>query len=171
MRILRSYSLILVFAYIFPVFFFIAFVSAQCAAEDGQEQEIVEAAEGFFLFLRGGDFKGAWGLLSAQSRKYIIDDVHRASKKLGQEMKKQAITEDFENHGPIFNDYWSAFARNFDSDMVLEKCVWKMGKIGKERASIFLVADNAAELKMYREGGGWRVGLAESLLKGLARRL
>ena len=77
----------------------------------------------------------------------------------------EAVRGDFVAGGPIARDYWDAFLRRFDPDVALEQSRWEIGSVGKDRAEILLThhgADHPATLKMFREDGGWKVGLVET---------
>ncbi len=77
----------------------------------------------------------------------------------------EAVRADFVAGGPIARDYWDAFLLRFDPDVALEHSRWEIGSVGDDRAEILLTrhgADRPATLKMYREDGGWKVGLVET---------
>jgi hypothetical protein len=76
-----------------------------------------------------------------------------------------AVRSDFVAGGPIARDYWNAFLRRFDPDVAIEHSRWEIGSVGKDRAEILITrhgADRPATLKMFREDGGWKVGLVET---------
>lgn len=126
---------------------------------------ILDSAEGFFISLKDGDYVAAWDLLSERSHHTIIDDVYNASIKINKNTKKEDVVKDFKNKGILFNNYWKAFHDTFDSETVLEKSMWKMGVIKKNRAEILLTnkkTDRLARVKMSREHGTWKVGLVET---------
>jgi hypothetical protein len=77
----------------------------------------------------------------------------------------EAVRRDFVAGGPIARDYWDAFLGRFDPDAALEHSQWEIGSVGKDRAEILLThhgAEHPATLKMFREDGGWKVGLVET---------
>ncbi|MBP2684153.1 MAG: putative cytosolic protein, partial [Deltaproteobacteria bacterium] len=52
-----------------------------------------------------------------------------------------------------------------DPDIALEHSRWEIGSVGKDRAEILLThhgADHPARLQLFREDGGWKVGLVET---------
>ncbi len=103
--------------------------------------------------------------MSEESHEKIIDDVYKDSKKMGLGIEKKTIIKDFKSNGAMFSNYWIAFHNNFDPDMILEQSRWEMGFIKKNQAEIIITykkSENPAILKMFKEGGMWRVGLVET---------
>jgi hypothetical protein len=126
---------------------------------------ILDSAEKFFLYLKNRQYSPAWELLSEKTQETIINDVYKEFKKLGGKSEKNDITKDFENNGPVFNNYWDAFLRSFDPRAPLEESQWKMGFVKKHKAEILITnnkADMPAKLKMFRENNTWKVGLVET---------
>ena len=148
--------------------------------QSGTAALILDSAEGFFISLKDGEYEAAWDSLSKKSHSTIIDNVYSASIKINKDTKKEAVEKDFKNKGILFNNYWKAFRDTFNSETVLEKSIWKMGVIKKNRAEILLTnkkTGRLARVKMSREQGTWKVGLVEtfwpkktvSLLKDFSR--
>jgi hypothetical protein len=123
---------------------------------------ILDSAEGFFIFLKQGEYMAAWELLSEKSQKTIINDIYRSSKNNGMEMKKGDIIRDIDNNGLIFNNYWKGFMLNFDPDVVLNDRVWEFENIESDHAVILLKKRAITKLHMYKEDEHWRVGLIET---------
>lgn len=141
---------------------FLNYFSAYARNNNEPEAIILDSAEKFFLSLKEGNYRMAWGLLSEKSHKTIIEDVYNAEKKINPEIKKEEVIQDFENSGKMFDIYWRNYLKNFDPDLALKKSVWKMGEVKSDKAVIILYIEGDAELKMYKEDGKWRVGLVES---------
>ena len=56
-------------------------------------------------------------------------------------------------------------AYGFDPDDALERSRWEMGTVEEDRAEVLIThrgADRPAVLRMFREGGRWKVGLVET---------
>ena len=126
---------------------------------------VLDSAEKFFISLEEGDFETAWAILSETSRKTIISDVYKASKKIRKDIKKEDIIDDFKNRGMMFKNYWNAFSGNFNSGIILQESRWEIGYIKKNRAEIIITyrkSDHPAKLRMFKEGNAWRVGLVET---------
>ncbi|MEE8329769.1 MAG: hypothetical protein V3R54_07560 [Thermodesulfovibrionia bacterium] len=138
------------------------------AGDSIQTEAIVDSAEKFFISLKKGDYKTAWELLSEESTETIINDIHKISKKMGEEIKKEDITKDFNSNGEMFNSYWDNYLENFDPDMALEQSTWKLGSVKEDKAEILLLyekSQNPARLKMFKQDGAWKVGLVETFWK------
>ncbi len=135
--------------------------------------------------MKARDYPAIFAALSAKSRETIVAETASAfaatAKKappgkataadtLSVQAKAsppdpEAIRNDFVAGGPIARDYWDAFLRRFDPDDALEHSRWEIGSVEKDRAEILLThhgADHPAKLKMFRENGGWNVGLIET---------
>ncbi len=150
---------------------YLGWVGAQdCAAaaqpDERQTASILEAADSFFKAMKVRDYTAVWSGLSEQSRKTIVEKVFRTireDKQAGRSV--ESITQDFAAGGPIARAYWSAYLSNFDPDTILEQSRWTMGTVRQTRAEILLLhrkSENAAVLKMVKEGGEWKVGLMET---------
>ncbi len=135
------------------------------AAEPQGVDAILTAAESVFQCMNKGDYVLLWSGLTAKSRHNIIRNVQKAISKEGSEEPETLISADFEKGGKLAHQYWDAYLNQFDPKMVLDDSVWKMGEVKKDQAEIILrykKSFNDAVLKMYREGGTWKVGLDES---------
>ena len=108
----------------------------------------------------------AFAALTAKSQATILSEtVSALAAAEGSAPKRQDVRRDFENGGPLARNYWGGFLRRFDPDVALEHSRWRMGAIETNRAEILLThegAERPAVLRMYREGGIWKVGLAET---------
>jgi hypothetical protein len=130
---------------------------------------ILDSAEKFFLSLNELDFETAWNILSERSREAIINDVYETSVKIGGTLQREDITRDFEVRGVMFTNYWKSFLRKFDTDIVLEQSLWKMGTIKETRAEIIIQYDKSSNptiLRMMKENEQWKVGLIETFSRG-----
>jgi len=127
---------------------------------------ILDPAEDFFVSLSNREFKTAWDLLSKKSHETIIDDVYNDSIEKGIRIKRVEVARDFQNNGIIFKNYWNAFIKNFDPDIVLDERVWEFEKIESDSAEILLKAKMVTKLRMYKEANRWKVGLVESFWEG-----
>jgi len=122
-------------------------------------------AEDFFTYLNKGRYDAAWRLLSDRSRKTIIDDVFETYQKMGGEIQRAAIGQDFEDRGIIFRNYWKSFVQNFDVLMVLDDSRWQAGVMEQDRADIIIThkdSKNPLKLHMVKEEELWKVGLVET---------
>lgn len=136
-------------------------------AEDNSKSTdlILNSAEKFFISLKNGEYEIVWNLLSDKSHKTIINDVHKASKKMNRDINKEDIAEDFNNGGVMFNNYWGSFRSTFDTEMILEQTRWDMGFIKKHKAEIIISnkkSERPARLKMLKENEVWKIGLVET---------
>jgi hypothetical protein len=134
--------------------------------------------------MKSRDYPAIFAALSAKSRETIVAETSSALDAAAQAPPgkataadapsapardaspgPEAVRADFIAGGPIARDYWDAFLRRFDPDVALEHSRWQIGYVGNDRAEILLTrhgADRPATLKMYREDGGWNVGLVET---------
>jgi hypothetical protein len=146
---------------------------------------ILARAESFFQSMKSRDYRAVFSALSAKSRETIVAETSTAlAAAAGQPAAGKAtvadtppasgtipapgpesVRNDFVAGGPIARDYWNAFLRRFDPDAALEHSRWEIASVGKDRAEILLTyrgAEHPATLKMFREDGGWKVGLVET---------
>jgi hypothetical protein len=95
--------------------------------------------------------------------------VSKSQRKIGNSVSKETIEADFNKLGSMFNHYWTAFVASFDAEMILEHSRWEIGFIKTQKAEIIMTykkSKNPARLKLFREGGAWRVGLVETFWSG-----
>ena len=134
-------------------------------SEYDAENEVLTAAEGFFIALKEKRFADAWESLTPKSRDTIVSEVFNEINKKETRIGKEIVKEDFYKNGELARLYWNAFLKNFDPDIVLERSVWNIGKIKGDTATIVLKYEESeynSELKLYKEDGRWHVGLVES---------
>ena len=146
---------------------------------------ILDRAESLFRSMKARDYPAIFAALSAKSRETIVAETSSALAAAAKQASpgtptavdspsapardpapaREAVRSDFVAGGPIARDYWDAFLRRFDPDAALEHSRWQIGSVEKDRAEILLThhgADRPATLKMFREDGGWKVGLVET---------
>ncbi len=136
-----------------------------CEDNNRAVSELLGTAETFFLSLRTNDYKTAWNLLSKKSHETIVNDVYKASRKIGANTTRENIYQDFDNSGIIFQNYWKAFIEAFDPDLILENSRWEIAFINKTKAEIIIThkkAEAPAQLKLFREDNAWKIGLVET---------
>jgi len=129
------------------------------------ENEVLTAAEGFFIALKEKRFADVWESLTSKSRDTIVSEVFNEINKKEARIGKEVVKEDFYKNGELARLYWNAFLKNFDPDTVLEKSVWNIGKIKGDTATVVLKYEESeynSELKLYKQDGRWHVGLVES---------
>lgn len=143
----------------------IADISKAEFEEDERVPIILDNAENFFIALKENNFGPLWELLSEESREKIVESVYDASANQDIKIEREKIIEDFEKNGLISYNYWNSYLNNFDPDIVLEKSRWEIGFIEEDEAEILITfrkSDRPARLKMFRENGRWKIGLAET---------
>jgi hypothetical protein len=137
----------------------------RAAAGPKEEAEILNAAESVFLSMVKKDFPVLWRGLTADTQRAIVRNVHKAVVKAGMIFSEEEVRADFEKGGGLALDYWGGYLSRFDPTTVLEESRWTFGEFRNDRAEILLrhpKSDYDARLKMFREGGLWKVGLDET---------
>jgi hypothetical protein len=138
---------------------------ARSAADPKETADILNAAESVFQSMEKRNFPALWRGLTADTQRTIIRSVSKASVKAGMNFGEKEIRDDFEKGGGMARDYWGGYLSEFDPKTILEESRWTMGEVKKERAIIVLryrKSDRDALVKMFREGGLWKVGLDET---------
>ena len=139
-----------------------------------QDNEVIsglEATESLFKAMKERNYPKIWSLLTGKSQQIIVNDVHKAIAKTGTDTAMDSLQNDFASGGRYAKEYWEAYLKVFDPDIVLEQSKWEMGKTGKNEREIVLryrKSDQPAILKIYKENSSWKVGLEETFR---ARRL
>lgn len=136
---------------------------------------ILSAAESLFAALRRHDAPAVFALLSERSRATIVEETLSALRKAGTRSaegtkdvpppSRDEIAADFARGGPLSRAYWKGFSRKFDPDEALERSRWEIGRIDSDRAVVAIThtdSGRAAVVRMFREGGSWKVGLVET---------
>jgi len=126
---------------------------------------ILETTESLFKAMKEKDYPRIWSLLTRKSRQIIISDVRAALSKRGTDIAAESLEADFASGGRFAKEYWDAYLKAFDPEIVLEHCKWEMGKIGKSESEIILQyrkSEQPAILKIYKEDSMWKVGLEET---------
>ncbi|MBI4697425.1 MAG: hypothetical protein HY758_00495 [Nitrospirae bacterium] len=130
---------------------------------------ILDSAENFFISLKKNTYRTVWELLSARSQENIISDVLKESEKIGVQVNRKDVENDFSASGTISANYWRSFLQNFNPDIVLNERLWEFESIERDNAVILLKGNNVVtKLKMYRENSLWKVGLVETFWKSRA---
>lgn len=148
---LTAFTLILLIAVSIPV-----------SAQDANLDKILGTAERFFQVLQAKQFSQTWALLSSRSKDVIVDDLYKGS---NAQYSPEQIRSDMQAGGMIAAGYWKGVLQTFDPKIILENSKWEAGQIGAKEAELLITGKKAsqpARLKMYYEGGGWKVGLVES---------
>jgi hypothetical protein len=133
--------------------------------DNPQPDEILTAAENFFVFMKNKNYADIWNVLTHNSQKAILNDVWEKYNRQGRAFKKEELSANFKNGGVMAGAYWDNILAAFDPDIILEQSRWEMGKIKKDEAEIVLQyrkSVNPAILKLYREDSKWKVGWEES---------
>ncbi len=154
---------LLVISFVFLIFQLNFFAYAEKSSNE--IDNVLSSAESLFKAMKDRDYPAVWKLLTVNSKIQIVDDTYKSSIKAGVEYTKEQINMDFSATGPIANAYWNAFLAVFNPDMVIEQSKWEMGRIEKDKAEIAITHKNSempAVLKMFKEGGIWKVGLVET---------
>jgi len=154
---------ILLIAFLGVLFFPLA-----AAAADSMDREwdgILRSAESLFKAMKERQYPAIWGLLSAESKKSIVNSVYKASLKSGVAYSKEQIGTDFGIGGLIARSYWNSYLNEFDPDMALEESKWSVGFLRDGKAEIKILykkSEKPALLQMFKEDGVWKVGLEET---------
>ena len=161
----KKFSL-LTFFIVVALFCLMAFPAViRAAADPKEEAEILNAAESVFLSMAKRDFPALWRGLTADTQRAIVRNTHKAVVKAGLTFSEEQVRADFEKGGGTALDYWGGYLSRFDPKIILEESRWTFGEFKKDRAEILLryqKSDHDAHLKMFREGGLWKVGLDET---------
>lgn len=116
--------------------------------------------------MKARDYPAIWGLLSSKSREAIVSSVVKESGRIGEGPVDAAeIARDFAGGGAIARAYWEGYLREFDPETALRESRWEMGEITGDTAEIRITykrSERPAVLRMFREGGIWKVGLTET---------
>jgi len=174
---------------VIPAAFLVLALSLPVRAASPEDHSAVPAilaqAESLFQSMKRRDYPAIFAALSAKSRETIVAETSSALAAAARQAPQskaaaadtpsapvltspsdpEAVRSDFVAGGPIAHDYWDAFLRRFDPDIALEHSRWEIGSVGKDRAEILLThhgADHPARLQLFREDGGWKVGLVET---------
>jgi len=136
--------------------------SAGTGAAPDELDRILSSSEMFFKAMDSRDYVRTWAMLSSKSRVRIINDI---SKAVGPGYPEKQIEKDLAAGGQIALSYWKGFLENFDPGIVLEQSKWEVGYIESEKAELLITyrkSKQPARLRMFKEGGAWKVGLVET---------
>ncbi len=155
-----------VFFIVFALLCFVALPTVAFSAADVKEEtEILNVAESVFLSMAKKDCPAIWKGITTGTQNAIVRNVHKAVVKEGMIISEAEVRADLEKGGGLAQDYWGGYLSRFDPKTVLEESRWTMGEFKNDRGEIILrhqKSDYDARLKMFREGGLWKVGLDES---------
>ena len=151
------------------VFLSATFLSACRAHTTVPDQATVKvllfSVESTFVAMKNRDYPGIWTRLSSASRNTIVEDTRKAIARGGGEAPKDRIEQDFREGGPVAQTYWGGFLRRFDPDAALSKSRWEMGEASDTEAYLLIThegAEKPAVVRLYKEDGAWKMGLAET---------
>ena len=126
---------------------------------------VLETTESLFKAMKEKNYPKVWSLLTRKSHQIIINDVRKAVAKGGAGPAAESLEADFASGGRFSREYWEAYLKVFDPEIVLEQCKWEMGRVGENESEIILQyrkSEQPAVLKIYREDSTWKVGLEET---------
>jgi hypothetical protein len=126
---------------------------------------VIEATESLFKAMKERNYPKVWSLLTGKSQQIILNDVREAIAKTGTDTAIDSLQTDFASGGRYAREYWEAYLKVFDPDVVLAESKWEVGKVGKNETEIILryrKSDQPAILKIYKENDSWKVGLEET---------
>ena len=149
---------------VIPALLVLLLQGVACAYTLQQANSVLDSANNFFVYMKNRKYKKIWGLLSNTSKKVIINSILKRSKKLNQ----KTLTKNFKSGGPIAKAYWDAYLRYFNPDTVLNESQWGIVSIKEKTAVISIKYKKAPKpiyLKLFKENGKWKVGLAETFFK------
>lgn len=133
--------------------------------KENEIDAVLTSAETFFKALKDKKYVQTWSLLSAKSKDTIINDIYRETGSSGMVYTKEQIASDMNAGGMIAAGYWKGILESFDPRIVLENSQWDIGYIREREAEIKITqkkSTNPARLQMFKENGGWKVGLVET---------
>ncbi len=128
-------------------------------------EEILNAAETVFKYMKARDYPAIWQALTLATKNEIVASVRKETKKAGQDYAPEQVAQDFTSGGPLAKAYWDAYLNVFNPDMVLEDSKWSIGPIEKNAATVIVQykkSDKPALLILKKEDGAWRLGLDET---------
>ena len=126
---------------------------------------LLSTVESTFAAMKNRDYPGIWTRLSSASRNAIVEDTRKAIARGGGEAPKDRIEQDFREGGPVARTYWDGFLRRFDPDATLFTSRWEMVEASDTEAYLLIThegAEKPAVVRLYKEDGAWKVGLAET---------
>ncbi|WP_025209012.1 hypothetical protein [Hippea sp. KM1] len=115
--------------------------------------------------MKSKDYRGIWQLLTEQSKSIIIKDVCKFIKKSSGKCDVNIVRSSFKKGKGLARDYWDAYLRYFNPDIILNQSSWNIKYIHADDAKItikYKKAPNPVFLLMKKENGSWKVGLAET---------
>jgi hypothetical protein len=132
---------------------------------DSELDKVLFSAESIFKAMEERNYRAIWWSLTGESKRAIVDAVYKASTESHTVYSRKQINTDFEIGGLLSKTYWNGFLAEFDPAIVLEQSQWELGLLKGTEAEInirYRKAQKPAVLKLYREGGAWKVGLEET---------
>jgi len=127
---------------------------------------LLSTVESTFAAMKNRDYPGIWTRLSSASRNTIVEDTRKAiARSSGGEAPKDRIEQDFKEGGPVARTYWDGFLSRFNPEAALSKSRWEMGEASDTEAYLLIThegAEKPAVVRLYKEDGAWKMGLAET---------
>ena len=132
-----------------------------------QMNSVLNPADSLFEYMENKNYENIWKLLSRKSKMAIVSDVFKDIKKTSKHLlvNKKNIYRNFQEGKDIAKTYWNAYLKYFNPKLVLYESQWNIKYIDKEKAEISIKYKKAPKpiyLKMFKENGQWKVGLAET---------
>ena len=143
-----------------------AFQNKNLYAKAARTGSVLTPAFSFFMNLKEHNYDKLWGILTINSKKYIVGGIEKSFKKNSVKIGEKKIYIDMSKGGYIAKAYWTGFLKTFKPDMVLKYSVWKVKSIGSKKAEIeidYKYGKAPTIFDIYKEKGKWRFGLIESL--------
>ena len=118
------------------------------------------------MSLKEHNYHKLWGLLTVNSKKYIVGSIENSFKKNNVKIGEKKIYQNMSKGGYIAKAYWTGFLKTFKPDTVLKYSVWKVKSVGSKSAKIeidYKYGKAPTIFDMYKQKGKWKFGLEESL--------
>ena len=87
--------------------------AAQSQSVSPMAEEVLEAAESVFKFMKARDYPAIWHGLTMETKNEIVASIRKAAKKAGKEYTLEQLAQDFASGGTQSKVYWDACLRLF----------------------------------------------------------
>lgn len=120
------------------------------------------ALKAFWQSVADKDYPTSWRLLSQRSQQEIAGTIANAEKRpIGE------IVDLFErNDRSIVGGFWTSFRESSKAEIIASQAKYRAQPAQGDRCGVITIINNheSRPVLMFREGGQWRVGFAETFL-------
>jgi hypothetical protein len=116
----------------------------------------------FWKTLADQQYQSTWHLMSMRTQQVLADAIAKDAK-----LSSFQVMEMFKNNDPALQaGFWTEFRRTSNAPEIVRQTTWSASPAKAGQCSVQAIVNGKAtvRVKMFLEGGGWKVGYVETFM-------